>query len=120
MNASEQEKTHMKKTSLIVKEWFASKKATEMGRRFYNNGVFAILAKSEKAVKVLCASESCGKVSYWVPKSCLDISPFDQEKNEYNELHADASQIDEMLNTMPVKTYEEAVADYNEEMSWYR
>ena len=119
MNASEQEKTHMKKT-LIVKEWFASKKASELGRRVYTNDVFAILAKSEKAVKVLCASDSTGKMTFWAPKSCLDISTFDKDKNEYNELHADASQIDEMLNTMPVKTYEEAVAEYEDHMSLYR
>ena len=110
----------MKKTSLIVKEWFASKKASELGRRVYTNDVFAILAKSEKAVKVLCASDSTGKMTFWAPKSVLDISTFDNEKNEYNELHADASQIEEMINNMPVKTYEEAVADYNEEMSLYR
>lgn len=113
------------KKILVVKDWFVANKIKEhYGKmRFFTNRVWAVVAESEKAVRVVCASEATGYNTFWAPKSLLDIEEV-QEWEDGEEVNAGKlinpdTTIDSLIKER-FMTSEEAWESFNDMMDLYR
>lgn len=58
---------------LVMKEWFANKKAQELQTNLYDDGIFAILKETEKAYYVMISLAPAKSKCFWIPKSATEL-----------------------------------------------
>lgn len=109
---------------LVVKDWFARKKAQEKNRTFYTNDIYAIVGETEKAVEVVCVSDSTGFNSFFCPKSCLEIEiekqyEFCEEVNADKIVNDDAT-IESLIQQLRMESRDAAFKAYQKEMAYFR
>lgn len=81
--------TIQEKKSYTVKDWFANKVASEVGRSITSCDVFAILKETEKAVYGVLNLGTNFRKTMWIPKSVLvenEIGLDEKEMMHYETL----------------------------------
>lgn len=73
--------TRTEKKEITVKDWFANKVATELGKNITMCYVFAILKGTEKAVYAMLNVGCYQRKTMWIPKSVLVEEDTSEDSN---------------------------------------
>lgn len=95
--------------SYTVKEWFANKVATEVGRNINMCDVFAILKETDKAVYAMLNLGCDSRKTMWVPKSVLVAS--EAGEDELGAMH---------YETIFTEDYDEAVRAFRNHWAMFK
>lgn len=114
----------MKKVLIVNERFMANKIKERYGRmRYFTNRIYAVVAESEKAYRVVCASDATGYYEFWTPKSLVSTEVMqeweDGEEINPNVVVNENESITDIANKIRM-TSEKAWESYSDMMALYR